>query len=62
MGNYQETDRLGVVFNTFKTEEHIKDPQIGENKETVTKPYTYNTVTSLWGDYVYKKQIIDAFV
>nr|UYW66174.1 ORF1 [Torque teno virus 8] len=61
MGNYQETDRLGVVFNTFKTEEHIKDPPIGENKEAVTKPYSYSTVTSLWGDYVYKKSIIQAF-
>lgn len=61
MGNYDSRDRTGVVFNTFKTEEHIKDPNFKDYKETITTPYTYDTVTSLWGDYVYKHEIIQAF-
>nr|UGV45119.1 MAG: ORF1 [Torque teno virus] len=71
LGNYTDKGRMGVVFNTFKTEEHIKDPGIvpstsesaptNANKYYVSKPYTYETVTSLWGDYVYKPNILTAF-
>nr|UGV44928.1 MAG: ORF1 [Torque teno virus] len=75
LSNFQHADRIGTVFNTFKTEEHIKDPPIvpaknetqsADTDTTANKYYTggaynYNTVSSLWGDYIYKMSIIDAF-
>lgn len=70
--NYKEPDRMGTVFNTFKTEEHIKEPPIkpqtsatdqtsGYNKYYTGGPYSYDKVNSLWGDYIYTNGIIDAF-
>nr|UGV44967.1 MAG: ORF1 [Torque teno virus] len=71
--NYKDQNRIGTVFNTFKTEEHIKNPGIiteksstqsteppNNNKYNTTGPYSYSKTNSLWGDYIYKKTILTA--
>lgn len=64
--NFRNPERVATVFNTFKTEEHIKDPKISTdgtnpNKEPLPSTNYYGRVNSLWGDYVYKKQIVTDF-
>lgn len=72
LSNFIDKDRIGTVFNTFKTEEHIKQPPIVQqknesdqtsdyNKYYTGGPYSYDKVNSLWGDYIYNQKIIDAF-
>nr|UGV44537.1 MAG: ORF1 [Torque teno virus] len=64
LDNYQDRNRLGVVFNTFKTEEHIRDPNFKTFKNTNTTTQgtnTYNNYDSLWGDYIYNKSIVEGF-
>nr|UHS18422.1 MAG: hypothetical protein [Alphatorquevirus sp.] len=71
--NYRDRGRVGTVFNTFRTEEHIKDPPVTVcttdknttpsscNKCNVPSKYSYSRVNSLWGDYIYTNQIVDDF-
>lgn len=56
-------ERLGTVFNTFKTQEHIKNPEYTQYKykdtDTPFENSFYKKNNSLWGDLVYKKDIVD---
>lgn len=65
LDNYNDRERLGVVFNTFMTEEHIFDPSYKDKKNTndttTVTSNKYNNYSSLWGDYIYKKEIVEAF-
>ncbi|BAB61607.1 hypothetical protein TTV8_gp4 [Torque teno virus 8] len=65
LDNYNDPNRLLTVFNTFKTEEHLYDPSAKETKNTTNTDAAgnkYNTVTSLWGDYIYKETVVDNFI
>lgn len=51
---------LGTVFNTFYTQEHIRDPDSKTAKRTDSQTANYYTkINSLWGDHVYEQSIID---
>lgn len=55
---------VGTVFNTFKTQEHVVYPEWKEYKQPDPADVSKNKylkVNSLWGDHVYKKEIVDAF-
>nr|UGV45012.1 MAG: ORF1 [Torque teno virus] len=55
----------GTIFNTFKTEEHLKCPAAKDQKQadpTNASNNCFLKVSSLWGDHVYDKQkLIDAW-
>nr|UGV45079.1 MAG: ORF1 [Torque teno virus] len=64
--NPQKGGTTGVYFNTFKTEEHIFEPNWTQYKETATNFNTpqnkkYSNISSLWGDNVYQQGIVQAF-
>lgn len=66
LSNFQNPWRIPTVFNTFKTEEHIKDPPISTtgtnaNKKPVPSTFSYTRPNSLWGDYIYTEKMIDSF-
>nr|UGV45107.1 MAG: ORF1 [Torque teno virus] len=51
---------LGTVFNTFKTQEHIQYPAYTQYKvQDQTNANYYTKVSSLWGDHVYEKKILE---
>ncbi len=65
LDNYNDPSRLLTVFNTFKTEEHLYDPSAKDTKDTSNTDAAtnkYNTKTSLWGDYIYKHNVVDNFI
>ncbi len=65
LDNYNDTNRWGVVFNTFKTEEHLFQPAAKTYKNSNTTTATgkqYSDYTSLWGDYIYNDKIVDGFI
>lgn len=55
----------GTYFNTFKTEEHIFEPNWRQFKITqkvnTTTDKKYENISSLWGDNIYKLDILEAF-
>nr|UGV44565.1 MAG: ORF1 [Torque teno virus] len=65
LDNYNNPNRLLTVFNTFMTEEHIFDPNFKDHKNTnpttTSSTNKYKNYSSLWGDFIYKSSIVDAF-